>query len=148
MGVEDVQAQVARMADLAWAAAVLDLHGNFSASERQGRKGHYQPRITFRPRATDGRAATELERILGGKVTRAAAGAKGKPVWTLSGGKACLAVIEELAPYMRLRARRAQVLAELCRRIRDFKPASFDERALPIGEIADRAALRDTLLRL
>ncbi len=148
MSVEAVQAQVVRMVDLAWAAAILDLHGNFSASERQGRKGHYQPRITYRPRATDGRAATELERILGGKVTRAAAGAKGKPVWTLSGGKACLTVIEELAPYMRLRARRAQVLAELCRMMRDFKPMSFDDRELPMHEIIARAALRESLSRL
>ncbi len=147
MSVEFVQAQVVRMVDLAWAAAILDLHGNFSASERQGRKGHYQPRITYRPRV-DAKAASELERILGGKVTRAAAGAKGKPVWTLSGAKACLAVIEEVLPYMRLRARKAQMLAELCRMIRDFKPASFGDRGLPLHEIMARSRCRDSLSRL
>ena len=148
MNVESVQAQVVRMADLAWAAAILDLQGNFSASERKGRRGHYQPRITYRPKVLDARAADELQRIFGGRVTRAAAGSKGKPVWTLSGGKACLVAIEEVLPYMRLRARKAQMLAELCRMIRDYKPASFDERELPLHEILKRSSCRDMLSRL
>lgn len=137
------------MADLSWAAGVLDLAGNFSAPVRPGDRS-YQMRITFRAsrQMWTASACAELHRILGGAVSHAATGSGGRLTWTVSGAKACLAVDELVLPYMRLRSRRVQLHAELCRMIRDFKPASFDQRVLPPEELRARYKLRATMLGL
>lgn len=140
MNPEAIQAQVVRMADLSWAAGVLDVEGNFSAPERTGKQGHFQPRITYRAtrRVATAHVCKELQRIFGGQVTHGAPGTRGRAIWTVSGAKACLEIDELLLPYMRVRTRRVQLHAELCRMIREFKPASFEERALPKGELQER----------
>lgn len=152
VNLETVQAQVVRMVDLSWAAAVLDLHGNFTAplrrdADRREMWGHFQPRITYRPPQVNLSAAKELERILGGRIG-AVKGGGGKLIWTVTGAKACLAVDELVLPYLRVRTRRVQMHLELCRRIRDFKPASFTDRELPRDELEERAKIQKAMSRL
>lgn len=150
MNPDQIQEQVVRMADLSWAAGVLDLHGNFTAPQRTGKRGYFQPRITYRSarHMHTAVACEELRKVLGGSVTSGATGAGGRVVWTVSGAKACLAVDELLLPYLRFRTRRVQLHAELCRMIRDFKPATFADRGLPPEEIRERYQVHSAMMRV
>lgn len=134
MNLEQIQAEVARMAELAWAAGVLDLRGDFAMIPRPDQRGLFMPRITMRSNKRDYKVPDELERILGGHAAYfKGSGNRGK-AWTIAGAKACLLLDEQLLPYMRIRARRVQLHAELCRMIREFKPASFEDRTIPVEE--------------
>lgn len=149
MNVGRIQAEVVRMADLAWAAGVLDLRGNFIMIPRQHTKaemGLFMPRITLRANAHARDAPDELARILGGSATYPA-GRAGQKMWTLGGAKACLEADELLLSYMRVRGRRVQLHAELCRAIREFKPASFDDRTIPLEERRRRYELYTAMSR-
>lgn len=142
-----IHEQVERMARLAWVAGVLDIRGNFTASERKGKPGQFQPRITFRPwRVSDARASEALREILGGHVSTMGMTVSERNVWTLSGAEACLTADELLAPYLRLRARRAQFHAELCRMIVDYKRSSWSDRSLPPEEIKTRQLLARSMM--
>lgn len=134
MNLEQIQAEVARMAELAWAAGVLDLRGDFAMIPRGEARGLFMPRITMRSNKRDFKVPDELERILGGHAAYfKGSGNRGK-AWTIAGAKACLILDEQLLPYMRIRAKRVQLHAELCRMMREFKPASFEERMIPATE--------------
>jgi hypothetical protein len=134
MSAEQIQAQVVRMADLAWAAGVLDANGNFVMIPRGSTQpGLFMPRITYKARAHARPITDRLAVILGGHAAFLKGG-QGQRVWTLSGAKACLEADELLLPYLHVRARRVQLHAELCRAIREFKPASFEDRTVPAEE--------------
>lgn len=149
MSVEHVQAQVARMVDLAWAAGVLDARGSFTTSVRAGKPGQYQPRILFRPDAGYREPLSEaLQDVLGGTVTHAGSRRNQRSIWSVGGAKACLEVDELLLPFMRLKARRVQMHALLCDVMVDWKPASFEERALPADEVLRRQRIVDSMSRL
>lgn len=141
------------MAELAWAAGALDARGTFSATYRDRKQGPLEGplavRITFRPqRETYGRTASEeLERLFGGSVRRRGPQGGQVAMWTISGAKACLEVDRLVLPYMRAQGRRAQLHLELCRRIVEFKPASFADRTTPSEELAARGALVTAMYR-
>lgn len=140
---DEVAAVVRRMSDLAWAAGVLDHSGHFMVGPRKDKPGLLRVWITFRPNGLRRAVLSEeLARILGGKVHSMGQGAPNRNVWTASGAKGCAQVTTLVLPYMRGRARRAQLHLDLCERIRDYKPASFEERTLPLEEVEERERMR------
>jgi hypothetical protein len=67
-------------------------------------------------------------------------------MWSISGAKACLEIDELLLPYFKVQARKVQLHAELCRRIVEYKPTSFDARILPAEEVRARQLLLYSLM--
>lgn len=150
-----LEAQVRRMADLAWAAGVLDASGAFVAHERKRvnrpvLSGLYIPRIRVRTSSKGQNPPAQLatlRTILGGSVGRTqATNAKGRFEWQTSGAKAVAAALDELMPYLHSRSRQAQLLRELCRLILEDRSRAFDERSLTTAQIHERALLVEALV--
>lgn len=127
------------MADLAWAAGVLDVAGQWAAIPRVTKSGtSYTMRVRVRRPSGEREVLDHLCEMFGGSV--GAYGSLGRLEWHVSGAKASLALYEEICPYLVQRARRAQAHAELCRRIVGFHPAGLD-RTVPQGELVERHQL-------
>jgi hypothetical protein len=135
------------MADMAWAAAVLDCLGSWRVHQRYsppGGGGSYSPRVVVRTRQVVQRPLLErMQELYGGSISRPAHKNQGPPQWewAVSGAKSSAAVTEAVLPYLWLKHRRAAAHLRLCRQILAFKRPSFADRDLPRAEIQARNEL-------
>lgn len=139
--IEDIQAQVSRMADAAWAAGVLDVRGEFVAYPRKDVKGGYIVRVRIRVGRHHGRDFLDwIESVLGGRVRYD----KGHVEWQASGVAGVLDVLDLVHPHLRRQARRSQMLRELCVEL-DDRSRPFAERSLTPAKIKRRRELHQAL---
>lgn len=131
------------MADLAWAAGVLDSQGQWVAARRKTKNGvSYTMRVRVRVSVTREDVLYELRRILGGHFSTGVRSHRSE--WSVSGAKACLDLHETLAPYLKIRARLSQAHATACRSITEWTPAGMD-RTVPPEALAEREVLLEAV---
>lgn len=137
-----LEAQVRRMADLAWAAGVLDARGSFLAYRRKaGTHGLLSPRIRVRTSLGNAAHLALLESILGGHSGVHSGAGRGRREWQINGAKRVGEVLDELIPYLRVQVRAAQLLRELCTDITDETSRPFADRGLSQERIMARERL-------
>lgn len=144
-----LEAQVRRMADLAWAAGVLDAQGDFVAYERTREdRGLYTPRIRVRTtrnaNGTPGQLV-RLKTLLGGSCGLVQVAGGGRHEWQISGAKGVARALDDLLPYLATKARPAQLLRELCREMLEERGRRFEQRALTGKQITIRNQLVEAL---
>lgn len=141
----ELEAQVRRMADLAWAAGVLDARGSLVAYERKQSPGVYIPRIRVRTSPGNTAGLVQLRTILGGNVGQHNAVGRMRHEWQLSGAQAVRRALDDLIPYLRLQVRTAQLLRELCIDIEYRSSRDFDRRFLSPSQVQRRKSLARAL---
>ena len=142
-----LEAQVRRMADLAWAAGVLDARGSFLAYRRDKNvPGLVSPRIRVRTSQGNRDHLALLERILGGHSGTHGTTGRRRLEWQINGAKAVGAALDELLPYLRVQVRTAQLLRELCEEIQNPRSRPFDRRGLDHDEVIRRELFLTTIV--
>lgn len=135
--IEDLQAQVSRIASVGWAAGVLDTSGEFVAYPRKDVRGGYLVRIRVRSRRSNERDFMDwVESVLGGHVRYHGTGVE----WQASGVGACLDALDDVQGHLRRQARRAQMLRALCEELSD-RSRPFAQRELTEEQISRRHEL-------
>lgn len=149
------------MADLAWAAGVLDMRAYWTVEVRDadGRRPRdfdgrtwrsWRPLIGYRNRSNKDEAAAIQDLLFDaigvGHVSRPKHN-KGRRGWFATGATACAEVNRLLLPYLKVKGRKAQLHLELCERIIDWKPESFEQRSLSREEIERRLELHAAIHR-
>lgn len=133
----DLQALVDQELRHAWAAGVLDAYGRWLVLTRSTRL--FNPRIIV-PARKDNPMIAQLVDTFGGSVGKPKGG-KHQRQWQVTGAKACLAVNDAVLPYLTRTQPMSRAHLHLCRRIVEFKPASFQDRVLPAEEVTFRREL-------
>lgn len=138
-----------RVADLMWAAGVIDAAASFRLEERPSGRTRL-PRITYMPTTRRTQVVAELHRIMGGEAGRPPRNwgvSKRKPLWRVTGATRCLHVVEQVGPYLRHCQGLARLHYAYCQRVVEYKRPSFDLRGIPDEEVDAREAIAVQFLR-
>lgn len=158
MSVEVVAREVQRMADLAWAAGLLEVRGLFVVVERWRSNGRveFEPRLRVVYKRWERPAMDRLRRTLGGSFGQPRGWVRQQ--WQITGARGVLEAGSAVLPYMTAekgdpgddepRAADLVRLVRVSRRIVEYKRASFEERRIPDEELDVRRQLAGNLLRV
>jgi hypothetical protein len=124
------QDQLSREFDLAWAAGMLESRGLWEIVPRALKKDGYQPRISMRVHSSEDPVAKALTELFGGTTFAN----HGRRRWQVSGAKGCVVVSAAVLPYAKLYPHKIKQHLTFCRRITEYKRASFEERSIPAAE--------------
>jgi hypothetical protein len=156
MSVDVVAREVRRMADLAWAAGVIEVRGLFAVIERHraNARVEFEPRLRVIGRESDLALLSRLRETLGGTIAHPRGFQRQE--WRLTGARAVRDAGTALLAHMTVpdatmapvRARDLKTLVRFCAHVAAYKRTSFEERAIPEEELDLRRMLAGGLLRV